>query len=73
MNVRGVSVCYFTGLNLADYGVTTCSFTGVNLAENGVIVWSFILPVLSEWGANECSLSGLSFQAYLGVHEFFFS
>ena len=48
MHVRGVSVCYFTGLYLADHGVTVCSFTVFNLVERGVIVFSFTFSKLSD-------------------------
>ena len=53
MNVRGVSVYYFTlGVDLAESGVTVCSFIGLDLAERGVIVCSFTLTDLPERGVN---------------------
>ena len=73
VNVRGVIVCYFTGLNLADCCVSVCYFTGFNLAERGVIVCSFTLTEILELGVNECSFSRLLVQADLGVHELSFS
>ena len=47
VNVRGVSMCSFTGFDLVYCGVTVCSFTGLNLAEHCGIMCSFTFPDLS--------------------------
>ena len=53
VNMCGISVCSFTlSLCLADCDVTVCSFTGLDLAEFGVIVCSFTLPDILERGVN---------------------
>ena len=58
MNVSGVSVCYFTGLDLAYRGVIVCSFTFTDHSEQGV---------------NDCYFLRLSAQADPGVHDISFS
>ena len=50
-NMCGVSVCSFAlSLDLLYCCVTVCSFTGVDLAERGVIVCAFTLPEILEQG-----------------------
>ena len=54
--MRVVSVCSFTlSLDPADRGVTVCSFTGLEIAECGVFVCELTCPELLEGGVNECS------------------
>ena len=57
VNLSVISMCSFTlSLDRVDHGVSVCFFTGLDLACD-VIVCSFTLPDLLEWGVNECSLS----------------